>query len=196
MGDYYGQRHSPLAQINRKNVSRLVPEWVRHFDTTSDLEAVPLVHDGVMYTTNSNEVYALDAITGKELWHYRASAAQRRAVNRGAAILGERVFFVTADCHLVALRRSNGGVIWDREYASSRQGYSCTSAPLAVKDKIIVGVASSGQTCYVAALSAETGTETWRVGPSQRRASLDQTHGGTSRWSGGWPHLDNRDVRP
>jgi alcohol dehydrogenase (cytochrome c) len=162
IGDYSAQRHSPLKQIDTRTVSRMVPKWVRRFDGTNDLETVPLVYDGVMYATNSNEVYALDAVTGREVWHYRA-AAQRRAANRGVAMLGERVFLVTGDCHIVALRRTNGGVLFDQEYASSKNGYSCTGAPLVVKDKIIVGVASSGRTCFVAALSAETGEEAWRV---------------------------------
>lgn len=163
IGDYSAQRHSPLTQINTGNVSHLVPKWVRRFEGTNDLETVPLVYRGVMYATNSNEVYALDAVTGREVWHYRALGAQRRAANRGVAILGERVFLVTADCHLTALRRTNGAVLWDQEYAHSNEGFSCTGAPLVVKDKIIVGVASSGRSCFVAALSSETGKEVWRV---------------------------------
>jgi alcohol dehydrogenase (cytochrome c) len=162
IGDYAAHRHSPLTQINTRTVAQLAPKWVRHFDTPNDLETVPLVANGVMYSTSSNEVYALDAVTGREVWRYRAPA-QRRAANRGAAIFGDRVFFITADCHLVALRNATGAVIWDREYAPSSAGFSCTSAPLVVKDKVIVGVASSGKTCFVAALSAETGEEAWRV---------------------------------
>jgi alcohol dehydrogenase (cytochrome c) len=163
IGDYFGQRHSPLTEINPANVSHLTPKWVRHFNGTGELESVPLVYDGVMYTTNSNEVYALDAVTGHELWHYGALGVRRRAVNRGAAILGDRIFFETGDCHLVALHRSSGAVFWDRDFAGGDKAYSCTGAPLAVKDKIVVGVASSGKTCYISALSSETGDEAWRV---------------------------------
>ena len=130
---------------------------------TGDLETVPLVYQGVMYATIPNEVFALDAITGREIWHYRAPGGRARRVNRGVAMLGDRVYFATADCHLVALRRTSGAVVWDREYAAAGSHYSCTAAPLAVKDKIVVGVASSGQTCFIAALSAETGNEAWRV---------------------------------
>ena len=115
-----------------------------------------------MYATIPNEVFALDAMTGRDIWHFRAQGAQRNSVNRGVAILGDRIYFATADCHLVALRRTSGAVIWDREYGGSSH-YSCTAAPLAVKDKIVVGVASSGKTCFIAALSAETGNEVWRV---------------------------------
>ena len=163
IGDYAAKRYSPLKEIDSSSISRLVPKWVRHFEGAGDLEATPLVDDGVMYTTSSNELYALDAVTGREIWHYSAVGSQRHGVNRGAAILGEQVFFTTADCHLVALRRNNGAILWDREYASRSEGYGCSGAPLAVKDKLIVGVASSGRTCFVAALYAANGNEAWRV---------------------------------
>ena len=72
IGDYTGRRHSPLTEINPRTVSRLAPKWVRQFPGTGDLETVPLVYQGVMYATIPNEVYALDAVTGREIWHYRA----------------------------------------------------------------------------------------------------------------------------
>lgn len=160
-GSYTGDRFSQLKEIDRSTVSDLVPKWVRHFDTPSDLEAVPIVYNGVMYTTSGNEIFALDAITGREIWHYLALGPQKRGANRGAAIFADQVYFTTSDCHLISLRRTNGAVLWDHEYAGA--GYSCSGAPLPVKDKIIVGVASSGKTCFIAALSAETGNEVWRV---------------------------------
>ncbi len=162
-GDYAAKRFSPLKEINTGTVAGLVPKWIRHFDTPSDLEATPIVYGGIMYTTSGNDTYALDALTGAEIWHYRATGSQKRGVNRGAAILGDQVYFTTADCHLVSLRRTNGAVLWDQPYASVAEGYSCSGAPLAVKDKLIVGVASSGKTCYVAAIAATTGKEVWRV---------------------------------
>ena len=79
MGDYSARRHSPLTEINPRTISRLAPKWVRQFAGTGDLETVPLVHQGVMYATIPNEVFALDAITGREIWHYRATAGQRAA---------------------------------------------------------------------------------------------------------------------
>src|ERR1043165_8739952 len=113
IGDYSAHRFSSLTQINRDNVAKLAPKWVRHIDGANELETVPLVYDGVMYATNSNEVYALDAVDGKEIWHYRAEGARRRSASRGAAILGDRVYLVTSDCHMIALRRSSGGFLWD-----------------------------------------------------------------------------------
>lgn len=162
-GDYAGQRYSPLKEINGNNVSHLVPKWVRHFDTTSDLEAVPLVYEGVLYTTNGNEISALDATTGRQIWHYTESGNQKRGVNRGAAIFGDQVYYSTSSCHLISLRRNNGAVLWDRAYASNADGYSCSAPPLVVKDKLLLGVASSGTTCFVVALSNTDGHELWRV---------------------------------
>jgi len=163
LGDYAAHRFSPLTQINTTNVSRLAPVWVRHNDGDADrAESVPLVYDGVMYATKSNGIYALDAVTGREIWHYDAVSVRTKHRNRGAAILGDRVYFETSDCHLVALQRMNGAVIWDHAFAPAGKGYFCTPAPLVVKNEILVGVASSGYRCYVAALSADTGKENWR----------------------------------
>jgi alcohol dehydrogenase (cytochrome c) len=188
VGDYAGQRHSPLTQISPANISRMVPKWVRHFNGPGELETVPLVYEGVMYATDSNEVFALDAVTGREIWHYQAQGVRRRASNRGAAILGDRIFFETADCHLVALGRSNGAVFWDHDFAGGDKAFSCTAAPLAVKDKIIVGLASSGKTCYVAALSSETGDEAWRVLAVPRKGEPgSETWGDFPLESGGGP---------
>ena len=160
-GDYAATRFSLLTEINRSTVRDLVPKWVRHFDTQSELEAVPLVYDGVLYSTGNNELFALDAVTGREIWRYQAVDSQRRGANRGAAILGDQVYFNTSDCHLISLRRANGAVLWEHAYGGP--GYSCSGAPLAVKDKLIVGVASEGKTCFIAALSATDGKELWRV---------------------------------
>ena len=121
-GDYAAHRHSPLTQITRDNGGSLVPQWVYHVDGATHLDATPVVYDGIMYVTNGNELHALDARTGRRIWMYRDEQAKRSEVNRGAAILGDRVFFVTSDAHLVALNRKTGGALWDREYADPNRG--------------------------------------------------------------------------
>jgi alcohol dehydrogenase (cytochrome c) len=163
-GDYAAQRHSPLRQIHRDNVASLVPKWTYHVDVARRLESVPLVYDGVMYVTNSNEVHALDARTGRRIWHYRDDQVGRQNVNRGAALLGDRLFFVTGDDYLIALHRTTGAVLWHKKFADVEKGYHATLAPLALKDRIIVGVSGgdSGMRGFVAALSASTGEELWR----------------------------------
>lgn len=163
-GDYQARRHSLLDQINRQNAARLVPKWTYHIEGATHLEATPLVFEGVMYVTNSNEVHALDARTGRRIWQYREEQVLRQDVNRGAALMGDRVFFVTSDGHLVALDRRSGAVLWDKEFASTKRGYYSTLAPLALKDRVIVGVSGGdeGIRGFVAALSASTGEELWR----------------------------------
>jgi PQQ-dependent dehydrogenase (methanol/ethanol family) len=163
-GDYAGHRHSPLKGITSANVGSLVSAWVYHVDGATHLEATPLVYDGIMYVTNSNEVHALDARTGRPIWKYRDELAKRNDVNRGVAILGDSVFLATSDAHLVALNRKTGGGLWDREFADPNRGAFATLAPMAVKDKVIVGVSGgdTGMRGFVAAFSAATGDELWR----------------------------------
>lgn len=163
-GDYGAQRHSPLTQINRQNAGRLASAWVYHVDTARKLETTPLVVDGVMYVTNSNEIHALDARNGRRIWTYRDEGTSIQRVNRGAAVLGDRVFFVTGDALLVALHRNSGAVLWTKQYADTKEGYFATLAPLAIKDRVLVGVGGgdSGMRGFVAAMSASTGEELWR----------------------------------
>jgi alcohol dehydrogenase (cytochrome c) len=162
-------------------VSSLVSAWVYHVDGATHLEATPLVYDGIMYVTNSNEVHALDARTGRPIWRYRDELAKRSDVNRGVAILGDSVFFVTSDAHLVALNRKTGGGLWDREFADTSRGAFATLAPMAVKDRVIVGVSGgdTGVRGFVAAYSAATGEELWRFWtvPGQGRSRSAETWG-------------------
>jgi PQQ-dependent dehydrogenase (methanol/ethanol family) len=163
-GDYAAHRHSPLAQITRDNVASLAPKWVYHVENASHLEATPLVCEGILYVTNSNEVHALDARTGRRIWMYRDELARRSDVNRGVALLGDSVFFITSDAYLVALNRKTGGVLWERQYADPDRGQFATLAPMALKDRVITGVSGgdSGTRGFVAAFSAATGEELWR----------------------------------
>ena len=163
-GDYSGRRFSQLKQIHADNVGNLVPAWVFHVPRSTRLQVTPLVAGGVMYITNTNEVYALDARTGRRLWHYERRNAKSTHGNRGVALLGDRVFFASSDAHLIALDRRTGAVVWDVEYAQHEKGYFATLAPLAIDGKVIVGV--SGGDCgargYVDAYYAESGKHAWR----------------------------------
>jgi alcohol dehydrogenase (cytochrome c) len=163
-GDYQGRRHSPLTQINRDNAGSIVPKWVYRVEGATHLESSPLVYDGVMYVTNSNELHALDARTGRRIWMYRDDKAASQRVNRGAALLGDRVFFITSDCFLVALDRRTGAVLWSKQYADPKKGYYASLAPMAVKDRIVVGVSGgdSGMRGFLASYSPSTGEQLWR----------------------------------
>ena len=169
-GDYAGWRHRALKQIHTANVGHLAAQWVFQSDAKGKFETTPLVFDGVMYVTGQeNLAYALDARTGRTIWRYRHPLPDRLPdccgkVNRGLAVLGDKVFLATLDAHLVALDAKTGNVIWDVVTADYRKGYAFTLAPLAVKDKIIVGTSGGeyGIRGFIDAYDAETGKRAWR----------------------------------
>src|SRR5262249_682462 len=136
-----------------------------------NFEATPLVVDGIMYFTQPiNDVVALDARTGRVFWIYRHNLPNDikpccGSVNRGVAVLGNKVFFGTLDGQLIALDAKNGTAVWvDKGGANYGAGYSVTMAPLIVKDKVVTGVAGGefGIKGYIVAFDAETGKEAWR----------------------------------
>lgn len=186
-GDYRGTSHSPLDQITPTNARSLVPMWVYHVPKSNGLRTRPIVYDGVMYVTSTNQVIALDARTGRLIWDYKDQHSKIEEVNRGAAILGDHIFFVTGDVHLVALDRRTGGVVWQKEYGKVEDGISANSAPLAVKDGVIVGVAGGeiGMRGYISKLSAETGKELWRFYTVPARGEPGaETWGDYVEWGG------------
>ncbi|MBM3734363.1 MAG: PQQ-dependent dehydrogenase, methanol/ethanol family [Acidobacteria bacterium] len=164
-GGYSGQRHSSLTQISTANAGSIVPKWVYHVPKASGLRTHPLVYNGVMYITNTNRVIALDARTGRQIWEYFDPKAKKDGVNRGAAVLGDKVFFVTSDVHLVALDRRNGALLWQTKYGDPDKGQNATLAPLVVKDKVLVGNAGgdTGMRGSLVAINANTGKEDWRL---------------------------------
>jgi alcohol dehydrogenase (cytochrome c) len=169
-GGYQSHRFSQLEQINRDNIRKLKLKWVHQMRTLEKVETTPLVVDGVMYVTRPpNDVFALDAETGRPFWSYVRSLPEKinvccGQVNRGLAILGSRLYMGTVDAHLVALDAKTGAVIWDVEVADRTKGYGVTVAPLAVKDKVIVGIAGGeyGIRGFLDAYDAATGRRIWR----------------------------------
>ncbi len=169
-GNYSAHRHSPLKQITALNVARLRPVWVHQISRLDKFETTPLVADGVMYISESpSNVTALDTRTGRTLWRYRRTLPRDLRlccgqVNRGVALLDDLVFVGTVDAHLVALDSKSGVVRWDATVADYKTGHSITVAPLAVKDKIIVGIAGGefGVRGFIDAYSAKTGERAWR----------------------------------
>jgi alcohol dehydrogenase (cytochrome c) len=169
-GAPHGNRYSPADQINRASVERLAPAWMFAFSDVSRLEVTPIVVDGVMYVTAANECYALDAGSGRRIWHFTRPRSKRLAgdaasgINRGAAAAGGRLFVVTDDARLIALNRFTGELIWETRMADPRQNYGATSAPLVVGKLVIVGPSGGdeGVRGFVAAFDIETGKEAWR----------------------------------
>jgi alcohol dehydrogenase (cytochrome c) len=170
-GNYRGHRHSPLAGIDRSNVSRLEPVWVYQSREPGTIEATPIVVDGVLYVTeHPHVVTALDGRTGRPLWNYRRAAAKAvpgccGPVNRGAAILDDTLYSSTFDGRLIALDARTGTLRWEIPVVDPGTGHSLTAAPLAVKDKIIVGISGGefGIRGFLDAYDAKTGQRAWRL---------------------------------
>ena len=173
-GDYTGQRHSPLTQITPDNVHRLAPVWTFQTETTTrgrGFETTPLIDDGVLYVTGSNNyAWAVDARSGRAFWQYRRDLPNdltygaSAPVNRGFGMLGNRLFMVTLDAHLLAFDRATGDILWDTVLADYKIGYAATLAPLVVKDKVIVGI-SGGEYAtrgFIDAYDPATGERIWR----------------------------------
>ena len=169
-GAYNGRRFSPLEQINRTNVQRLALQWVFQTGVKGDHQTTPLVIDGVMYlTAPQNHAYALDVRTGRPFWHYARNLPKKTSLccgpqNRGLAAMGDRLFMGTLDAHVLALDAKTGRVLWDTPSSDAAGGYSFTGAPLAVKDKVITGVAGGeyGIRGFIEAYDAQTGKRAWR----------------------------------
>ena len=169
-GNYSNQRHSPLTQITPANVNRLVPQWTFQTGTLGNFETTTLVRDNVLYATGpQNVAWALDARTGRQIWRYRRELPENLTaccglVNRGFAMLGDKLFMVTLDAHLLALDMKTGAIVWDATMENYRNGYAATIAPIVVKDKVIVGVAGGefGIRGFIDAYDAQTGKRAWR----------------------------------
>lgn len=169
-GDYAGKHFTQLSQITTANVKQLQAKWAVQMPGDSILETTPLVVDGIMYTAGMpGQVFALDARTGMQIWKYqrpqkKLNTFESNRYNRGVAVLGNRVFFGTLDAALVALDARTGRPLWEVQVADTMEGYSVTVAPLALKDKIIVGVAGGehGIRGFVDAYDPATGKKIWR----------------------------------
>jgi alcohol dehydrogenase (cytochrome c) len=168
-GDYRQQRYYPNSQINRANVARLRPAWIFQTDVMESIETSPIVVNGIMYVTTSyDHVYALDARTGEQLWHYKHKLGPITTYccgpnNRGVAAYDDKIYLATLDSKLVALDAKIGKVVWQSEIADPELGYSETMAPTAVKGKILVGTNGGeyGIRGFVKAYDAQTGKLIW-----------------------------------
>src|SRR6266403_3800658 len=169
-GDYAGRRFSALEQINTSNAAMLVPKWAYQTMAGGKFETTPLVVDGILYGTGQDDrAFALDARSGRPIWQYqRALPLDIKPccgrVNRGFAILGDKVFAATLDAHVIALDSKTGNVVWDVESAEHGKGYSYTLAPLLIKSLVLVGVSGGeyGIRGFIDAYDAATGARKWR----------------------------------
>ncbi len=199
-GNDSANRYSSLKQITTANASSLKLKWVFPIDYFG-LEVTPLAADGVLYVTGPNQVFALDAVTGSAIWHYSRPVSAgmvgdaKLGTNRGVAILRDKVFFITDNAHLLALKRADGTLLWETPLADEPQHYGGTMAPLIADDTVIAGVsgADEGIRGFVAAFKPETGALVWRYWTVPRRGErgietwrgAEPVAGGGSTWSTG-----------
>ena len=168
-GNYNQTRFHPANQITTSNVKNLHVSWIFQTDVRESMETSPIVVNGVMYVTTSfDHVYALNAQTGEQLWHYKHDMGPITVYccgpnNRGAAVMGDKVYLATLDAKLVALDAKTGKLAWSQQIADPSLGYSETMAPTAVDGKILVGTNGGeyGIRGFVKAFDANDGKLLW-----------------------------------
>lgn len=170
-GGYEGHRHTALSAITKENVDQLRVAWIAQLRSADKwLEASPIAAGGLLFVTESpSGVTALDAQTGSTIWQQRRPLASNLllccgSVNRGVAIVDDKVFVATLDARLVALDANSGRLLWQTPVAENRDGYAMTGAPLAFKDRVVVGISGSdhGARGFLAAYAASDGRLLWK----------------------------------
>lgn len=168
-GNYAQTRYYPSRQINVGNVRKLRPAWIFQTEIKESQETTPIVVNGIMYiTTSFNHVYALDAKTGRQIWHYKHKMGPITTYccgpnNRGVAAYDDKVYMGTLDAKLVALDAKTGKLVWEKQIADAEKGYSETMAPTAVNGKILIGTNGGeyGIRGFVKAYDAKSGKLLW-----------------------------------
>ena len=168
-GSYEQTRYYAGNQINSGNVAKLRPAFVFQTAVLESMETAPIVVNGVMFlTTSFNHVYAIDAVTGEEFWHYKHKMGPITTFccgpnNRGVAIEGDRLFMGTLDAKLVALDAKTGKLLWETQIADPEKGYSETMAPAVIDGKVLIGTNGGeyGVRGFIKAFSAADGKLLW-----------------------------------
>jgi len=200
-GDYTGRRFTSLSQITPSNVETLRAQWVFHAAKSDSLEVTPVVVNGVMFVTAANDAYAVDARTGRPIWHHAHPITEgliddaSTHHNRGVGVWGTRIFMNTDNAHLLCLDARSGNLLWDVAYADWNKNYGATSAPLVINGKVLVGTSGGddGVRGFLAAYDAITGKLLWRFwtipGPGEPGSESwpgdMYLHGGGTTWMPG-----------
>ena len=167
--NYQGWSYSPLTQVSRENVRDLQLAWVWAMNDGGANEPTPLVHDGIIYLTNTaNIIQALDGKTGELIWEHRVPPYTLigAAAMRNIAIYQDKLFVATTDAHLVALDAKTGKTVWTTAIADRGKGYTAYSGPIVIKGKVIQGLTGcdrfGNDGCWISAFDADTGKLAWR----------------------------------
>jgi alcohol dehydrogenase (cytochrome c) len=162
-GDYSGRRFSTLEQINSGNIGSLTLAWVFQTHGTT-IKSTPLEVNGILYFTAPDNVWAVDARFGRQIWHYERHSEGDHIGNRGLGMYKDWLYFTTPDAHLVSLNAKDGSVRWIVEIADSKLGYFSTMAPLVIRDHVVVGVSGDVTDVrgFLESVDPETGAIRWR----------------------------------
>ncbi|RXH56120.1 PQQ-binding-like beta-propeller repeat protein [Granulicella sibirica] len=186
-GDYTGQRHSKLTQIDRDNVGHLGLAWAFQSTQIAAIKASPLMVDGVVYLTVPNNVWAVDARTGHLLWKYTYPPNHGHSIgHRGVGMYKGTILFLSPDCHLVALDARDGKVLWNTVVADSTKGYWTTAAPLVVGNHVLVGVSGDADNImlFLKSIDGDTGKIQWEWDASPPEGTPKAATGGATWMTG------------
>jgi len=182
-GEYSGRRHSQLTQITPDNVRNLTLAWAFQTNQAQQIKSTPILVDGIIYLTAPDNLWAIDARSGRQIWRYQHPANDAFHIgHRGAAVHGRLVYLTTPDAHLVALDRYSGEVQWDVEVADSARGYWSTNAPLVIGDHLIVGVSGDFDNLpgVLRAFDPQTGEAQWTFYSTQPAGTPGSISGGAT----------------
>lgn len=186
-GDYSGERHSRLTQINPRNVGEMGLAWIFQTGQGATLKSSPLLVNGILYFTVPDNVWAVDARSGHQIWHYTYPPNKGFHIGqRGVAMYKEWLYFTTPDAHLICLNAKDGTVKWDIVVADARKGYWTTMSPLVVRDHVIVGVSGDFDNLrgYLRSIDAETGKTQWEWESTPPVGTPNATSGGMTWMTG------------
>lgn len=193
-GDYSAQRHTRLTQIAPANVDKLTLAWAFQTGQPATIKSSPLLVDGVLYFTVPDNIWAVDARSGHMIWRYTYPPNQGSHIgNRGLGIYKGTLYFMTPDCHLVAVDAKTGKLRWKVEVADYLKGYWTSEAPLVVGDHIVVGVSGDFDNLqgYLRAVDPETGKTLWQWNSTQPAGTPNKTTGGMTWMTGSYdPELN------
>ena len=183
-GDYSGRRYSTLAQINASNVKNLTLAWIYRANTSTanamtagegpepgdatpnvSIKSTPLMVNGVLYLASPDHVWAIDARTGRERWHFvwRTKGGDHIG-NRGVGMYRNWLYFLTPDDYFVSLDATTGKERWHKQIASLKQEYFATMAPVVIRNHVIFGVSGDALDLpgYLESRDPESGELQWR----------------------------------
>jgi len=186
-GDYSGKRHSSLTQITPQNVKNLTLSWAFQTNQVAQIKAAPLLVDGILYFTVPDNIWAVDARSGRLVWHYTTPPMKALHIgHRGVAVYKDRVYHLTADAHLQCLDARNGKVKWDVVVADASKGQWATMSPLIVGNHVMVGASGDFDNLqgFVRSLDAETGATQWQWDATPPVGTPKMTSGGNAWLTG------------